>query len=657
MTLATSRLASLRGGWVPFVLYPLLALVSFPTIELLLWGRDGLLYAHDLLDIPRSGIFDDWLTYGPSLWNAHVASGNALLAQQAIGPFAIDVPLGFLLGSFGALLVNGWLLAAAAGIAMHLFLRDCLRLSTAAVLAGAVIFAFGFWHPIIGFAIPLTPLLLWLGERAMKGSPVRWRYAVAHVVLGAFILYNGQSQIVVLVAVLELAYLWFGAGFRGVRTVSAWALLWAGTFGLYAPVLMTQLPLLPESQRSSWLLERGPIGSILAAAARMYSTVVIGVPVGNEWGRSPSIYGTFYLGLAGLPLLVAAVLSRPRGRSGFLLVVLLAIPLLDMLLTLAGPLQAQLGPLRSFQVSPGPPPVRLPAGCRGRRWPRRTPGDGGYGPWTTGAGRRCAARPRRDRVQPRGAGAPSPSPPPPATRGCRLAAGGRVWGGGDRHWHWRHPVAEPCTGLEASAAAPRCRPAPARQRADGLCLRRAPPRWLARVLARGARSDTRSAVHPRPSHSVDGQGPCLRRGCEPHGSQWTPAGRRLSDDLPGRLPTALRRDDPPDARREPCASHLLRPLGEPRDRFWTEGGPRARRAARRAVALCTQPSATHLQRRAIPGPSLDAHGSGRRRALPGRGRDRLRGALRRAARVPGRSREGRPRRRRGSGGDGQRTAC
>ena len=344
------RLARWRDGWVPFVLYPLLALLAFPTLELLAWGRDGLLFAPDLLDIPRSGIFDDWPAAGFSLWNTHVASGNPLLVSQAIGPFAIDVPLGLLVGPFWALVLNGWLLSSVAGISMHLFLRDSLRLSTLAVLGGATLFAFSFWHPIIGFVIPATPLLLWLADGAFRDGPHRTRYAVGHVLVGAFVLYNGQSQIVVLVALLELGFAWSLGHVRRPRPFGGWVAMWAASFGLYAPVLATQLPLLADSQRSSWQLDRGPVGPVLAGAARLYAGVAAGVPLGGGWGSSASIYGTFYLGLAGLPLLVAALLSRPRGAVRFLVLVLLAIPALDILLTLAGPLQAQLGPLRSFQV-------------------------------------------------------------------------------------------------------------------------------------------------------------------------------------------------------------------------------------------------------------------------------------------------------------------
>ena len=86
-------LERLRSGPAPFLLYALVALVSFPTLGLITGGRDALVFAHDLFDIPRSGVPGDWQQFGLTLWNTHVGAGNALLAQQAIGPFAIDVPL------------------------------------------------------------------------------------------------------------------------------------------------------------------------------------------------------------------------------------------------------------------------------------------------------------------------------------------------------------------------------------------------------------------------------------------------------------------------------------------------------------------------------------------------------------------------------------
>lgn len=344
----------LSVGRAPFILYPLLALLSFPTLGLLAWGRSALVYAHDLLDIPRSGVPSDWLRHGLTLWNTHVGSGNALLQQQAIGPLAIDVPLSMLIGDFGAFVVGGWLLASVAGISMHLFLRDSLRLSPAAVIGGSIVFTFAFWQPIYGFVIPATPALLWLLERSLRPSRVRWRYPLAHVALGTFVLYNGQSQLGVLIAILELAFVLTIATRVGARRRDAfgwWAGAWALSFATYAPVLATQLIALPQSQRSLWVPSLGlTLPGAAIGAIELYSAVLLGVPVGSAFGTS-GVYGTFFVGAVGLPLLALGVLRPGRDRSHWFLVALLfAIPILDLGTALLRPLQDDFGALKSFQL-------------------------------------------------------------------------------------------------------------------------------------------------------------------------------------------------------------------------------------------------------------------------------------------------------------------
>ena len=268
---ASGPIERLRGGLAPLVLYPLLALLSFPTLGLLVYGRDGVAYSHDVFDLVRSGVVGDWLANGPTLWNTHLTGGNALLAQQAIGPYAIDVPLAMLIGPFGAFAVNSWLLAAVAGIGMHLFMRDVLRLSTVAVLAGAILYTFVFWHPIYGFVVPGLPLLLWLLDGASRRTPVRWRFVVGRVLWIAFVLYNGQSQGVLLVAGLEFAWILVQAGADRLllrRALAAWFGTWLAGFALYGPVLMTQLVMLPLSQRLIWVLADFLPADALMAAVR-----------------------------------------------------------------------------------------------------------------------------------------------------------------------------------------------------------------------------------------------------------------------------------------------------------------------------------------------------------------------------------------------------
>lgn len=346
-----SAIERLRGGAAPFVLYPLLALLAFPVLGLVLWGHDGLVYAHDVLDLPRSGVPGDWVAHGLTLWNTHVGGGNALLAQQAIGPFAVDVMLAPVVGSFWAFTISWWLLPVVAGISMHLFLRDCLGLSTIAVVGGAILFMSGFWHPVYGFGIPATPALLWLFERAVRPSPTRWRYGAAHAVVGGVILYNGQVQVMGLVAAIELVWAVLVIGRPGHvrRAVATWTAAWAASFLLYGPVLVTQAVVLPLSQRTVWVIDAVSLPSAVVSTVERYSGTLVGVPVG-ALGRSPSIYGTFFLGLAAIPLLALAWTTRRVPARSFVLALLVAVPVLDLVFTLAWPLQEQLGVLRSLQL-------------------------------------------------------------------------------------------------------------------------------------------------------------------------------------------------------------------------------------------------------------------------------------------------------------------
>ena len=351
----TRPIGRLRGGPAPLVLYPLLALLSFPTLGLLLFGRDGVAYSHDVFDIIRSGVVGDWLANGPTLWNTHLTAGNALLAQQGIGPYAIDVPLAMLIGPFGAFAVNSWLLAAVAGIGMHLFLRDVLRLSTVAVLAGAILYTFVFWHPILGFVVPGLPLLLWLLDGASRPAPARWRFVVGRVLWIAFVLYNGQSQVALLVAGLELAWILVRAGGDRLllrRELVMWFGTWLAGFALYGPVLVTQLVLLPLSQRAIWVLADFLPADALLAAARRYSSALFGARVAPGIGNSPTIYGTFFLGAIGIALAALAIVHPGWDRRRwFLIGLLVAIPIADVVTTSILPLLDSFGFLKSFQLA------------------------------------------------------------------------------------------------------------------------------------------------------------------------------------------------------------------------------------------------------------------------------------------------------------------
>src|SRR4051812_4019491 len=80
-------------GWLPLLLYPVVALFSFPTPGPLLYGRSGFDYKPDTSALPRIGTAADWLANGIQLWNTPPTAGNALLGSQSTTPFAIDVAL------------------------------------------------------------------------------------------------------------------------------------------------------------------------------------------------------------------------------------------------------------------------------------------------------------------------------------------------------------------------------------------------------------------------------------------------------------------------------------------------------------------------------------------------------------------------------------
>src|SRR6185436_7542650 len=161
------------------LLYGLLALLSFPTLETILSGTRGIGYKLDVFDlaggVPRiAATVNEWSRYGISWWDPYFGTGNDILAQHSIAPIAPDVALGVVVGPFLAYAITAWLMAVVAGLGMHLFLRDVLRLPLVPCLIGSVVFLFGFWHYIYGFAGPGIPVGLWLADRAIRPGPRRW---------------------------------------------------------------------------------------------------------------------------------------------------------------------------------------------------------------------------------------------------------------------------------------------------------------------------------------------------------------------------------------------------------------------------------------------------------------------------------------------------
>jgi hypothetical protein len=350
-----TRLERIRGGVWPFILYPLLALLSFPTLGTLVAGQRGLGFVVDVFDGTRGGIQADWLANGPTLWNPHVTAGNGVLAAGG-SFFTPDFFLGFVVGQFGAYAITAWLMVAVAGIAMHLFLRDSLRLSTIAVVGGATIYLFAFWHYAYGFSALGAPLLFWLIDRAVVPAPGRWRYVLSGGLLGAFLFNDGVSQLVVILAAVQLGYIVFTVPRRQeiVSRVVIWAGMWGLAFALFAPNIITQLVALPISQRTIWdlraLYDPTPLQAI-GDVILNYSSTLFGVPLGAGIGTSPGGYGTYFLGAIGLPLLVLGLVARGRDRRArFMLLLLIAIPLLDLLAVLVTPIQDQFGFLKSFQL-------------------------------------------------------------------------------------------------------------------------------------------------------------------------------------------------------------------------------------------------------------------------------------------------------------------
>jgi hypothetical protein len=346
-----------RPGWLPLLLYPLVALLSFPTLGHLLFRRAGYAYKLDTFDLPHTGTGADWLANGIQLWNTHITGGNALLAQQSSNPFAFDVALESLIGRFAAYVVFVWLLATVAGIGMHLFLRDSMRLGPVATVAGSVVYLFSFWLYIYGFAAPAIPLLFWLMDRAVQPGPRRWRFVVGSVLVTALVLYHGISQIIGLVAVVLL--LWTVVTRRPgerlwPRLVTFFA-IWGLALAIYAPVIVTQLVMLPLSNRSFYAGSgvSGPSSIIdaLRALVTDYSSVLAGVPVTGQIGLFPGRYGIFFMGAIGLPLVALALVGRrPDRKVLFLALLVVALPAWDILTYLAGPILSHLGFLRSYQL-------------------------------------------------------------------------------------------------------------------------------------------------------------------------------------------------------------------------------------------------------------------------------------------------------------------
>jgi hypothetical protein len=346
------------------VLYGVLAAVSFPTLETILAGPRGIGYDLDVFDlaggVPRiAATVNEWSRYGLSWWDPYFGAGNDILAQHSISPIAPDVALGLLVGPFLAYAITAWLMAAVAGLGMHLLLRDVLRLPFVACLVGSLVFLFGFWHYIYGFAALGVPLGLWLADRAIQPGPRRWLAVGGWVAFDAFLLYAGLSQVVLIGGLLQLAWILLATpdGPRRIVRLGWWTAAWAGSVALNGPVLLAQLRYLPTSERAAWNLadiyDAQPLHAI-ANTLSLYSAIPFGLPIGFGIGGSADRYGTFFPGVVGLVLLLVGIgvaMRRPIDRRALAVVALLAlIPLIDLVSVLLTPIQQDFGFLRSFQL-------------------------------------------------------------------------------------------------------------------------------------------------------------------------------------------------------------------------------------------------------------------------------------------------------------------
>ena len=341
----------------PWPVYLVLALLAFPILEMLVAGDRAVEYAHDVFDddVPRLfSIASDWKAFGPHLWDPHLTAGNALLAHFALPPSTPDVLLSFIVPPFAAYVINATLMAFVAGLGMHLFLRDSLRLPGVACFAGGVLAALSFWHYIYGYGALVLPLLLWSADRALAGGTVPRRRVVWAVAVVWFALLSSQIQLVVIGGAATLAYVLATA--EGIRAwpgrIARLATIWGVAALLAGPILITQLAAIPDSHRAIWDLAylTGPLGLAVRNAGLLYGSVAIGLPVTADVGGSAAVYGSFFPGAIALPLLAfSLVVPRRSARERAVLAILVAIPVIDLLAILGMPIQDHLGVLRTFQ--------------------------------------------------------------------------------------------------------------------------------------------------------------------------------------------------------------------------------------------------------------------------------------------------------------------
>ncbi len=338
------------------------ALLSFPVLEMLVSGPHARDFAHDVFDdgaVTRLGAMRfDLSTFGPVLWNAHLMAGNTYVGQFNATPIALDSLLALLASPFPAYAATVVLMAFLSGLSMHLFLEGSVGLPRAAAFAGGLVYALGFRHYAFGFSAVLLPLLLWLSDRAEASGAGPWRRLVAPSLCAGFLLYDFAPQPAVLAGALHLGYAFVSARTAAERRsrLTTWAGSWALGFALYAPVLFTQLRLLPESERTVREAATGLPGPLLAVAQWLgtYVEVIASRPAAIAAGLPlrEAADGTWYVGFAALGVLALSLGARRETRRERALAwLLLVLPLVDLLSMLLIPEQKHLGVLQSFALN------------------------------------------------------------------------------------------------------------------------------------------------------------------------------------------------------------------------------------------------------------------------------------------------------------------
>ena len=307
--------------------------------------------------VPRIGATLSQLSSGASLWDPRMVTGVPTLAHGSLTPFAPDVLVGLVAGPFVGFdrPAGSWPSWPGSGctascarrlgpppdrslhprrdavpvlvLALHLRVRRGRR--AARVLGGR---SDGYYPTIL-----TAPLLVGVGA----------------IVLGT---YAGLSQIVILAGGLNLAWILIGSRAGTLRArAGAWLLdlgPWlrrvspgpAGPGGIAA-----HLGPVDASRDIDYLYETRPIPALIEHL-QLYSATILGIPIGSGLGQSPLYYGTYFTGAIGLLCIGATVLlglCKPAAR--FAILMLVAIPVLDLVITVLMPALAPLGTLQTFQ--------------------------------------------------------------------------------------------------------------------------------------------------------------------------------------------------------------------------------------------------------------------------------------------------------------------